>query len=135
MTVDWTAFAAKWCDAWNGHDVERVLSHFTDDVIFTSPVAATLFPETGGEIRGKEALRAYWQEGLRRIPDLRFSIERVFGGIDMVVIQYRNQKGARVSEVLEFENGKVRRGHGTYEAGTANPAGITGRIPVQHPPG
>lgn len=124
--MDWNAFAQRWCEDWNSHDVERVLAHFADDVVFTSPVAAGLIPESKGVIVGKEALRAYWQEGLRRIPDLHFTIERVFGGIDTLVIQYRNQKGARVSEVLRFEDGKVRRGDGTYEPAVANPAGVTG---------
>jgi hypothetical protein len=61
---------------------------------------------------------------LRRIPDLHFAIERVFGGIDTVVIQYRNQKGASVSEVLRFAGGKVVRGDGTYALDAENPAGL-----------
>ncbi|MBO9694741.1 MAG: nuclear transport factor 2 family protein [Sphingopyxis sp.] len=109
-------FAAKWCEAWNAHDLDRVLAHFHDDVLFTSPVAASLLPETRGVVRGKAALRAYWEEGLRRIPDLHFSIEAVFAGIDTLVIQYRNQKGVSVSEVLIFDAGSVREGHGTYMA-------------------
>lgn len=126
MHVNWNEFAERWCADWNSHDLERVLAHFADDVVFTSPIAASLLPETGGRLVGKAALRAYWEEGLRRIPDLHFTIERVFGGIDTVVIQYRNQKGSSVSEVLRFENGKVARGDGTYAVGADNPAGIRG---------
>lgn len=116
MDIDPTAFAAEWCAAWNAHDLDRVLAHFHEDVTFTSPVAASLLPETGGVLRGKTALRAYWEEGLRRIPDLRFEIEAVFAGVDALVIRYRNQKGIGVAEVLVFEAGLVRRGHGTYPA-------------------
>jgi len=116
MDIDPTAFAAEWCAAWNAHDLDRVLAHFHEDVTFTSPVAASLLPETGGVLRGKTALRAYWEEGLRRIPDLRFEIEAVFAGVDALVIRYRNQKGIAVAEVLVFETGLVRRGHGTYPA-------------------
>ncbi len=64
---------------------------------------------------GKPALRAYRQEGLRRNPGLHFTIEHVFGGIDIVVIQFRNQNGGRASEVLHFEKGAIRRGAGTQE--------------------
>ena len=32
-------FAAQWTDAWNGHNIERVLAHFHDEVEFTSPTA------------------------------------------------------------------------------------------------
>ena len=57
------AFVDQWVKGWNAHDVEAILTHFTDDVVFTSPVAIQLL---GGDgvIRGKEALRHYWTEGL-----------------------------------------------------------------------
>ncbi|MBO9624103.1 MAG: nuclear transport factor 2 family protein [Sphingomonas sp.] len=117
------AFAAEWCAAWNAHDLDAVLAHFHEDAVFTSPVAAKLLPETGGRITGKAALRAYWEEGLRRIPDLHFTVERVFAGVDAVVIQYRNQRGVPVSEVLVFDGDRVRSGHGTYPLDLDNPAG------------
>lgn len=123
--TDPSAFAAAWRDGWNAHDLDRVLSHFHDDVVFTSPVAAAIFPETQGRICGKAALRAYWAEGLRRIPDLHFTIDQVFAGVDAIVIRYRNQKGVSVSEVLIFEDGKVKSGHGTYPAGIDDPAGAS----------
>ena len=125
MDFDPTACAAEWCAAWNAHDLDRVLAHFHDDAIFTSPIAASLLPETGGVIRGKAALRSYWEEGLRRIPDLHFTVEAVFGGVDTLVIQYRNQKGVNVSEVLVFDAGLVRQGHGTYPTKISNPAGTS----------
>jgi len=125
MDFDPTVFAAEWCAAWNAHDLDRVLAHFHDDVIFTSPIAASLLPETGGVLRGKAALRSYWEEGLRRIPDLYFTVEAVFGGVDTLVIQYRNQKGVNVSEVLVFDAGLVRQGHGTYPTRINNPAGAS----------
>jgi ketosteroid isomerase-like protein len=106
--------------------VDRVLAHFHDDVVFTSPVAARLVPGSDGYVRGKPALREYWREGLRQIPDLNFTIEQVFAGVDTLVIQYRNQKGVAVSEILVFEAGKVRCGHGTYPVNIDNPAGAQG---------
>jgi hypothetical protein len=121
--MDWTAFAQDWCEAWNAHDVERVLLHFHDDAVFTSPGALRLQPDSGGIVRGKPALRRYWSKALSVIPDLHFTIDHVFAGIDTLVIQYRNQTDVRVSEVLTFEGGKVRSGHGTYPIGLANPVG------------
>lgn len=77
MNVDAAAFSERWVRNWNAHDVEAVLTDFHDDVVFTSPVAATLFPETGGVVRSKEAWRRYWTEAVARIPDLRFTVEGV----------------------------------------------------------
>jgi ketosteroid isomerase-like protein len=113
-TPDPTAFAADWLAAWNAHDVEAVLAHFHDDVVFTSPLAVRVVPDSGGVLRGKEALRRYWSEGLRLIPDLHFTVERVYAGVSTLVISYRNQRGGLVDEVLVFADGLVVEGHGTY---------------------
>ncbi|MFJ4429048.1 nuclear transport factor 2 family protein [Streptomyces bobili] len=115
-------FVDAWVTAWNGHDLDGVLRHFAEDVTFRSPVAAQLL---GGDgiIRGKDALRSYWAEGLRRIPDLRFEVLGSYIGVDCLVINYRNQKGGRVSEVLIFNGALVTEGYGTYLGEDANPAG------------
>lgn len=126
-TPDPITFSRDWAAAWNAHDLDRVLSHFHDDVVFTSPVAAQLLDASDGVLRGKRAVRAYWSEGLRRIPDLHFSVEAVSAGIDVLVISYRNQRGRTVNEVLKFADGLVVEGHGTYPSDDPNPAGATGR--------
>ena len=93
--------------------------------MFTSPVAGQLIDGSDGVIRGRAALRAYWEEGLRRIPDLHFTVLGVYAGVATLVINYRNQKGGLVNEVLVFDGPLVVQGHGTYLAGDANPAGAT----------
>ena len=123
MEIDPRHFAAEWAAAWNAHDVEAVLRHFHDDAIFSSPFAVHVFPESEGRLTGKQAIRDYWTAGIARIPDLHFSVDEVFVGIDHIVIAYVNQKQARVSEVLKFQGDLVIEGHGTYAAGVANPAG------------
>ena len=111
---DGTAFAADWVRAWNAHDVEAVLAHFRDDVTFSSPVAARVLPEAGGVVRGKAALRHYWTEALKLLPDLHFEVVGVYRGESLLVINYRNQGGGLVNEVLMFDGDLVREGHGTY---------------------
>ena len=119
-------FAAAWAAAWNAHDLEGVLAHFHDDVVFTSPVAEQILPGTGGVVRGKDQLRAYWREGLRLIPDLHFTVEQVYAGVRVIVVQYRNQRGKVVDEVLVFgPDGLVIEGHGAYRATAADPAGTS----------
>ena len=108
------AFARAWCQAWNAHDVEAVLAHFHDDVVFSSPVAARVVPESGGVVRGKDALRGYWSAALQAHPDLRFEMVATYVGTQAVVINYRNQRGQLVNEVLIFDGDLVREGHGTY---------------------
>jgi hypothetical protein len=115
--VDAIKFSSDWVRAWNAHDVEAVLAHFDDQVVFSSPVALELFPETGGVVRGKVALRAYWIAALTRVPELKFTVESVYQGIETIVINYRNQTGGSVNEVLRFtKENLVIEGHGTYLA-------------------
>lgn len=73
-------FADDWVRAWNSHDVEAVLAHFHDDVVFTSPVAARVLPESNGVVHGKEALRHYWTTALALLPDLHFDADLVREG-------------------------------------------------------
>lgn len=119
--------------AWNAHDLDEVLKNFSDNVVFSSPHAAQLFGNCDGIVRGKDALRRYWEEGLRRAPDLHFEVLGVYVGISTVVINYRNQRGGLANEVLTFEGSLICEGHGTYledapyhrvgkaEAGQLNP--------------
>lgn len=110
---DPAVFTADWVAAWNAHDVEAVLAHFHRDVVFSSPVAARVL---GGDgvVRGKDALRAYWTLALQKVPDLAFTLDGVYAGIATIVINYRNQNGGLVDEVLIFDGGLVIEGHGTY---------------------
>ncbi len=120
-----TAFAQEWLDSWNRHDVPGVLAHFADDVVFTSPGAARLVPASGGIVRGKPALAEYWTSALARIPDLHFTLIDVYSGIDIVVINYRNQLGQLVNEVLKFRDDLVVEGHGVYRPIESGPAPST----------
>ena len=46
-TPDPRAFATRWCAQWNAHDLEGLLTHFTDDVVFTSPVPSRVLGGDG----------------------------------------------------------------------------------------
>jgi hypothetical protein len=121
--TDANRFAAQWADAWNSHDLDALLSHFPDDVLWTSPVAAQIVEGSAGVLRGKVALRAYYAEGLRRTPELHFEVVGVYRGVNILVINYRNQRGSLVNEVLSFDDaGLVREGHGTYLGSGASSA-------------
>lgn len=95
-------------------DGSTVLRHFHDDVVFTSPVAAEVLPESAGVVHGKRALWEYWNLAVQRVLDLRFTVEEVYQGIDTIVITYRNHHGDLVNEILKFDGDLVVEGHGTY---------------------
>jgi ketosteroid isomerase-like protein len=122
-TPDPARFSQAWLAAFNEHDLGAVLDHFHDDVVFTSPVAARALPDSKGVVRGKKALLAYWTLALERVPNLRFELLGVYAGVDTLVLNYRNQAGGLVNEVLTFDGGLVRQGHGTYLGSSAQAGG------------
>ena len=65
------AFAHEWIEAWNSHDLERIMSHYTDDFEMSSPFIIELMGEPGGKLRGKASIRPYWEKGLAAQPPLR----------------------------------------------------------------
>ena len=107
-------FAERWQSAWNAHDLDALLAHFSPDVVFTSPVAAQLLPGSDGVIRGRDALRDYWSTALGMLPDLHFTVEAVYAGLDTVAISYRNHMGNGVCEILTFRDELVVEGRATY---------------------
>jgi hypothetical protein len=108
------AFAAHWIDAWNSHDMDAILAHYADDVVFLSPIAAKRVGD--GRVRGREALRHYWGLGLAAQPDLRFELDKVLIGFATVTLLYRNHRDQSVAETFEFnEAGKVLRAYACYE--------------------
>ncbi|MFD8708518.1 nuclear transport factor 2 family protein [Kitasatospora sp. NPDC059648] len=109
-----TRFAREWAADWNSHDLERILAHYTEDIVFASPRIVDLVGDPTGEVRGKEALRVYWAKGLQHLPDLHFTVEDVRASVDTLVINYRNERGRGVAEVLTFRDGLVCRGFGAY---------------------
>jgi ketosteroid isomerase-like protein len=112
------AWAERWIDEWNRHDVEAVLAHFADDVEFCSPVAAKITGDPSGIVRGRDALRAYWTTALSGHPDLHFELDDVHLGVDCIAIRYRNEAGRGATEIAVFDTaGQVARGWGLYDAG------------------
>ncbi|MEL6887343.1 MAG: nuclear transport factor 2 family protein [Pseudomonadota bacterium] len=98
--MDYAAFAEEWEAGWNSHDLDRILAHYSEDVIFRSQKAMRLVGN--GELRGKAALRAYWAKALEAQPDLSFVVVDVLRGHGMMVITYRNQRDVLAAETLQF---------------------------------
>lgn len=107
-------FVDRWIARWNAHDVDGVLEHFAEDVTFTSPTAARLIEGSDGVLRGKSALRDYWTYALGHNPDGHFELVGTYVGINTIVINFRNEKGVLVNEVLTFDGPLVVEGHATH---------------------
>lgn len=109
-------FAQDWVDAWNSHDLERILTHYDDEVILTSPVALKLL-SGDGTVRGKAALKEYFLRGIQAFPDLRFDLIDALWGTETIVIYYfNNVRGSKTAEVMLLNPaGKIHRVWANYD--------------------
>ncbi len=109
-----TRFAADWVDAWNAHDLPRILAHYAEDFEMSSPYIARLLGEPVDMLKGKAAVSAYWQRALERAPGLRFELIDTLVGVDSVVLYYRGARGM-AAEVFCFDaDGRVVRAWAHY---------------------
>jgi ketosteroid isomerase-like protein len=109
------SFAEAWYAAWNSHDLEAILSHYADDVEFSSPYVVALNGDPTGTLRGKKELRAYFARGLERFPDLRFEPLETFVGVDSITLTYVSVEGRRSAEVMTLDpDGRVVRVQAHY---------------------
>lgn len=116
MTNEWALdFAKHWVACWNKRHVEAVLLLCADDIVFSSPTALRVVPESAGIIRGKASLRRYWIAALKKNPHLQFQLISVYNGIDTIAMQYRNQLGMLIVEVVTFRDRRVVFGHATHQ--------------------
>jgi predicted ester cyclase len=109
--------AEHWIAAWNGHDLDLIMTHYEDTVELTSPVAAQLVGTPDGKVIGKANLKAYFRRGLEAYPELQFRLDDVLLGVSSVVLLYTNQKGTHTAEFMELSAaGKVARVVANYSA-------------------
>ena len=117
-------FAKEWVQAWNAHDLERILSHYEDDFEMSSPVIAKLVGEASGTLRGKAAIRAYWSKALAAAPSLRFELLSVLAGVNSLAVYYKGHRGL-AAEVLHFgASGKVSKAFAHYAEWQASPESV-----------
>lgn len=94
-------FSKEWIEAWNSHDLDRILSHYSDDFTMSSPYIAQIAGVASGTLTGKAAVRSYWATALERMPALKFELVKTLVGADSVTIYYRGARGM-AAEVFFF---------------------------------
>lgn len=107
-------FAQEWIDAWNSHNLKRVLSHYADDFEMSSPYIAQIAGEPSGMLKGKPAVAAYWAHALEQMPTLHFELHSTLLGANSLVIYYQGARGM-AAEVFSFgPNGLVVKASAHY---------------------
>lgn len=97
------AFGRDWIVAWNRHDLDAILAHYDDAVVFCSPFVAKIAGEPSGILRGKARLRPYFAEALKKYPDLNFTDLRALAGVSSITLTYRSVAGLHAAEVMTLD--------------------------------
>jgi len=92
--------AASWIDAWNRHDLDAILAHYTPDVDFVTPTVTRRWGRPDGRLRGVAELRQHFARGLALAPDLHFTLEDVLIGTDGYTVLYCRENGNRAADVV-----------------------------------
>ena len=96
-------FAQEWIAAWNSHDLNRILAHYCDDFEITTPMIKMTLGGDTGTLKGKQAIGAYWQAALDKVPDLHFELLDVTEGVDSIAVYYKSVLDKLAVEVMFFE--------------------------------
>jgi ketosteroid isomerase-like protein len=112
----------KWLEAWNNHDLEAVLSMYSETVEFSSPKIKAVFPQRNtAKINNKDELRKYWAEALKnKFPNLKFIQKEVLFHKGIVILEYYatldGLHKTSVIEKFEFKDGLVSKSDVFYGA-------------------
>ncbi len=105
--------ATQWISAFNGREsgLDRLLTLYADDAVHVSPKLRERYPETNGEIKGKENLRIWWRDAFQRIPTLHYRLIRLTANEERVFMEYVREVAGEtpmlIAEVLEIRDGLI----------------------------
>ncbi len=95
-------WADQWIGAWNRRDLDALLALYAEEIELRSPFAKLY--AANGTIRGREQLRSYWGEAMRRMPNLRLEKIAVYTGHLAIALHYQDQNGRSCIETVLFND-------------------------------
>ncbi len=105
------SIAHAWFDAFNSHNLEKLLSLYDEDAEHFSPKLKLRHPETNGLVTGKDALRQWWEDSFNRLPSLQYKVTSLTANSERVFMEYLrlvdHEENILVAEVLEIKEGAI----------------------------
>ena len=94
--------AAEWIESWNRHDLESIMAHYADDVVFEASTVVKRWNRPDGQLHGAKELREHFRRGLELAPALHFKLEAVLTAPSGYAALYQRDNGNRVLDVVEL---------------------------------
>jgi hypothetical protein len=109
-------FAREWIAGWNAHDLDRIIRHYSDDVIFSSPFVERMGSGSSGTVQGRTALIKYFRAALDKFPFLSFQLRAVLIGVDTITILYDSVNGLLAAETMALnDDGQITKVWAQYD--------------------
>jgi hypothetical protein len=113
------AHVKRWIEAWNKHDLQTVLSMYSEEIEFSSPKIKAVFPErTTSKIKNKKDLEAYWSKAQKNILNSISYFSKFHNNVCLIeyyaVLDGRTRTS--VIEKFEMQNGLVIKSSVYYGA-------------------
>ena len=99
-------FADEWIDSWNSHDIDKIISHYEEELEFKSPLIVERYSDPDGTIYTREKLKEYFLIGLTNNPSLTFTLKKILLGVSCLTLYYQNARGGETAELFEFNQNK-----------------------------
>ena len=101
-------FAKGWIQAWNQRDLEAVLSHYTEDIEFQSPLVVQAPRRDFRDRLGKTESAGVFPKGVGGLSrDIELELLGAYQGVNSLLIHFQ-AKGRKAVEVMELnQEGKV----------------------------
>jgi ketosteroid isomerase-like protein len=114
---DALAHAKDWIEAWNSHDLERIMSHYAEDVVFEVETARARWNKADGKLHGIAELKKHFALGLELAPQLKFDLEQVFLAPSGYAVLYRRENGNREVDCVVLDDAGLAGKVTAYYAG------------------
>ena len=105
------SIAHAWFEAFNTHNLEKLISLYDDEALHYSPKLKIRHPETNGLIKGKTELKNWWQDAINRLPTLHYKVTSLTANEHRVFMEYTRSVATEpdmlVGEILEINEGKI----------------------------
>lgn len=93
----------RWIAAWNSHDLDAILSHYSTNVTFEAQTVTTRWSKPDGRLYGIEELRRHFALGLELAPELSFTLEQIFMAPSGYSVLYTRENGNRVIDCVTLD--------------------------------
>lgn len=93
---------ADWVDAWNCHDLDRIMAHYAEEIEFTAQTVVARWGKPDGKLIGKTELRRHFEKGLELAPSIHFEIDQILWSPNGYAVLYHRENNNRVLDAVEL---------------------------------